>query len=332
MHRGIRSPKAQNCSNSQRPDMNIGFCCPGVSPEPWQEEIQAFMPHARLSVWQPGSPADLDYALVWTPPQAFFDEQPQLRGVFNAAAGVDALLKLRLPPQLNIVRLEDAGMGVQMAEYVCHAVMRHFRRFDLMAEQQRQGLWKPPPAPDRSAYAIGVMGMGVLGRRVAQALRAFDYTVHAWTRTAPTHLPEAVLSHVGPKGLPAFLAQSHSLVCLLPLTPQTQGLLNRTTLSQLPRGAQLINVARGAHLVDHDLLALINEGHLERATLDVFDQEPLAADHPYWAHPRIRVTPHISARTLRSDAVRQIVHKMAQAAGGTPWAQIGGLVDRRRGY
>ena len=332
MRRATRLPKARNCSSWQPPEMHIGFCCPGFAPDPWQAEIAQLMPQARLSVWQPGAPADLDYALVWMPPQAFFDEQPQLRGVFNAAAGVDALLKLRLPPQLKIVRLEDAGMGLQMAEYVCHAVIHHFRRFDLMAQQQRQGLWKQPPAPDRAAYAVGVMGMGVLGRRVVQALRAFDYTVHVWTRTPPAQLPTGVLSHVGAQGLPAFLAHSHSLVCLLPLTPQTQGLLNRATLSQLPRGAQLINVARGAHLVDEDLLALINEGHLEGATLDVFHQEPLPADHPFWAHPRVRITPHTSARTLRSDAARQIVQKMAQAAAGTPWEQIGGLVDRGRGY
>lgn len=312
--------------------MHIGFCCPGFSPEPWQAEIARLLPQARLSVWQPGAPPDLDFALVWMPPQAFFDEQPQLRGVFNAAAGVDALLRLRLPPNLPIVRLEDAGMGVQMAEYVCHAVMRHFRGFALMEAQQRQGLWKQPPAPDRAAYAVGVMGMGVLGRRVVQALRAFDYTVHAWTRTAPVEVPEGVVSHVGPQGLPGFLAHSHSLVCLLPLTPETEGLLNRQTLSALPRGAQVINVARGAHVVDEDLLALIDEGHLEGATLDVFRKEPLPAEHPFWAHPRVYITPHTSARTLRSDAVRQIVQKMALAVGGTPWAQIGGWVDRGRGY
>ena len=312
--------------------MHIGFCCPGVSPEPWQDELARHLPQARLSVWQPGAPADLDFALVWMPPQAFFDEQAQLRGVFNAAAGVDALLRLRLPPDLPIVRLEDAGMGVQMAEYVCHAVMRHFRRFDLMQAQQRQGVWQQPPEPDRASYAVGVMGMGVLGRCVVQALRAFDYTVHAWTRTPPADLPPGVFSHVGPRGLPAFLAQSHSLVCLLPLTPQTDSILNRKTLAQLPRGAHVINVARGAHVVDEDLLALIDEGHLEGATLDVFRQEPLPREHAFWSHPAIRLTPHTSARTLRSQAVGQIVGKIAQAAAGTPWAQINGLVDRARGY
>ena len=312
--------------------LHLTFCCPGFTPEPWEAELRRLLPDARLSVWQPGAPPQADFALVWMPPQQFIDEQPQLKGLFNAAAGVDALMRLRLPPKLPIVRLEDAGMAVQMAEYVCHAVMRHFRGFEALEAQQRQGLWKLPPAPDRSAYAVGLLGLGVLGRRVAQALRAFDYTVHAWTRTPPSDLPAGVHSHVGPQGLHTLLAQSHSLVCLLPLTPETENLLDRRRLGQLPKGAWLVNVARGAHVVDEDLLALLDEGHLDGATLDVFREEPLPAGHPFWHHPRIHITPHTSARTLRGDAVQQIVRKIAQAAAGVPWAQIGGLVDRARGY
>lgn len=314
------------------PDLRLVFCCPGVDPSPWVEALRRTLPQAVLSVWEPGAPAEADFALVWTPPQRFFDEQPQLRGVFNAAAGVDALLRLKLPPGLPIVRLEDAGMGVQMAEYVCHAVMRHFRGFARLETQQRQRVWQQPPAPDRLAYSVGVMGMGVLGRRVVQALCAFDYAVHVWTRTLPRDLPPGVNSHVGWAGLPDFLRQSHSLACLLPLTPETENILDRQRLSLLPRGAQVINVARGAHLVDGDLLALLDEGHLDAAVLDVFRQEPLPGDHPFWTHPRVHLTPHTSARTLRSDAVAQIVSKIAQAASGTPWPQIGGWVDRQRGY
>lgn len=311
---------------------HLMFCCPGVDPSAWVQELQRTLPEMRLSVWSPGTTEQADYALVWLPPQQFFDEQRQLRGVFNAAAGVDALMRLRLPQDLPIVRLEDAGMAVQMAEYVCYAVMRHFRSFSLMEAQQRAHRWQQPPAPDRGAYAVGVMGMGVLGRRVVQALRTFDYTVHAWTRTPPAARPEGVISHVGPEALPAFLSRSHSLVCLLPLTPATENILNRRHLSQLPRGAQVVNVARGAHVVDEDLLGLIDEGHLDGAVLDVFRQEPLPADHPFWGHPRITLTPHTSARTLRSDAVQQIVGKIAAAVASTPWDRIGGLVDRQRGY
>ena len=313
--------------------LRITFCCPGASPDPWIAELARALPQAELEVWSPGAPPRADFALVWSPPQRFIDEQPQLRGLFNTGAGVDALLRLRLPPGLPIVRLEDAGMAVQMAEYVCHALIEDFRQFQGLREQQTQGLWRLPPAPDRSAYPVGVMGLGVLGRRVAQALRAFDFSVHAWTRTPPGDACAADLTlHVGEGGLDGFLAACQAVVCLLPLTPATENILNRRHLSRLRRGAHVVNVARGAHLVDEDLIALLDEGHLGGATLDVFRQEPLPPGHPFWTHPRIRITPHTSARTLRSTAVEQIVGKIAQAAAGVPWPQIGGWVDPARGY
>lgn len=312
--------------------LRITFCCPGADPAPWIAELSRTLPQAVLEVWAPGSPARADYALVWSPPQAFIDEQPQLKGLFNTGAGVDALLRLRLPAELPIVRLEDAGMAAQMAEYVCHALIEDFRGFAGLREQQRQRLWRLPPAPDRQAYPVGLMGLGVLGRPVARALRAFDFPVHAWTRTQPVDPPADVQLHVGAEALDGFLAASQALVCLLPLTPATENILDRRHLSRLRRGAHVVNVARGGHLVEQDLLDLLDEGHLGGATLDVFRQEPLPPDHPFWHHPRIRLTPHTSARTLRGTAVEQIVRKLAQAVAGVPWPQIGGWVDRRRGY
>ena len=310
----------------------ILFCCPGFEPGPWAEALEARLPGARLVNWAPGMAPVEGYALVWMPPQRFIDEQPRLKGLFNAAAGVDALLKLRLPADLPIVRLEDAGMGLQMAEYVCHAVIRHFRQFESMDAQQRQRVWRQPPAPDREAHPVGVMGAGVLGRQVVSALRAFAFPVHTWTRTPPQGLPPGVVAHVGPAGLEPFLRTVRTVACLLPLTPETENLLDRRRLSWLPRGAHVINVARGAHVVDEDLIALLDEGHLAGATLDVFRQEPLPPEHPFWAHPRIHLTPHTSARTLRGSAVEQIVDKMVQALSGVPWEQISGRVDRARGY
>lgn len=310
----------------------IAFCCPGADPAPWAEELARRLPGAILEPWSPGAPATADYALVWSPPQRFIDEQPQLRGLFNTGAGVDALLRLRLPPGLPIVRLEDAGMAVQMAEYVCHAVIEVFRGLPQLRQQQAQALWKLPPAPDRAAYPVGVMGLGVLGSRVAQALRAFEFPVHAWTRTPPVAPGCDVVHHAGWDALPGFLSTCRAVVCLLPLTPETENLLDRRRLLQLPRGAHLINVARGAHVVDEDLLALLDEGHIGAATLDVFRQEPLPVDHPFWRHPRVRLSPHTSARTLRGPSIEQIVGKIAQAAAGVPWPQIGGWVDRSRGY
>ena len=306
--------------------MKLLFCCAGTKPEPWIAGLRAALPAADVAVWEPGAPA-ADYAVVWAPPQAFLDEQPGLRAVFNIGAGVDALLKLRLPPTARVVRLDDAGMSVQMAEYVCHAVIRHFREFDGYEADVRQGRWSYRKPRSRADFAVGVMGLGVLGSRVAQALRVFEFPVNGWSRS-PKAL-DGVRGFSGREGFNDFLAASRVLVNLLPLTPDTQDILNRDTLSRLQPGGYIVNVARGAHLVDEDLLALLDEGHLAGATLDVFRTEPLPAGHPFWAHPKITVTPHTSARTLRDESIAQIAGKIRALEQGEP---IAGIVDPVRGY
>jgi glyoxylate/hydroxypyruvate reductase A len=306
--------------------MKLLFCCAGTKPEPWIAGLRAALPAAEVAVWEPGAPA-ADYAVVWAPPQAFLDEQPGLRAVFNIGAGVDALLKLRLPPTARVVRLDDAGMSVQMAEYVCHAVIRHFREFDGYEADVQQGRWSYRKPRSRADFAVGVMGLGVLGSRVAQALRVFEFPVNGWSRS-PKAL-DGVRGFSGREGFNDFLAASRVLVNLLPLTPDTQDILNRDTLSRLQPGGYIVNVARGAHLVDEDLLALLDEGHLAGATLDVFRTEPLPAGHPFWAHPKITVTPHTSARTLRDESIAQIAGKIRALEQGEP---IAGIVDPVRGY
>ena len=306
--------------------MKLLFCCAGTKPEPWIAGLRAALPAADVAVWEPGAPA-ADYAVVWAPPQAFLDEQPGLRAVFNIGAGVDALLKLRLPPTARVVRLDDAGMSVQMAEYVCHAVIRHYREFDGYEADVRQGRWSYRKPRSRADFAVGVMGLGVLGSRVAQALRVFEFPVNGWSRS-PKAL-DGVRGFSGREGFNDFLAASRVLVNLLPLTPDTQDILSRDTLSRLQPGGYVINVARGAHLVDEDLLALLDEGHLAGATLDVFRTEPLPAGHPFWTHPSIAVTPHTSARTLRDESIAQIAGKIRALEQGEP---IAGIVDPVRGY
>ena len=306
--------------------MKLLFCCAGTKPEPWIAGLRAALPAAEVAVWEPGAPA-ADYAVVWAPPQAFLDEQPGLRAVFNIGAGVDALLKLRLPPTARVVRLDDAGMSVQMAEYVCHAVIRHYREFDGYEADVRQGRWSYRKPRSRADFAVGVMGLGVLGSRVAQALRVFEFPVNGWSRS-PKAL-DGVRGFSGREGFNDFLAASRVLVNLLPLTPDTQDILNRDTLSRLQPGGYVINVARGAHLVDEDLLALLDEGHLAGATLDVFRTEPLPAGHPFWTHPGMTVTPHTSARTLRDESIAQIAGKIRALEQGEP---IAGIVDPVRGY
>jgi len=306
--------------------MRISFCCTDTASEPWLQGLRAALPTAKVLLWEPGAPL-ADYAVVWAPPQQFFDEQPQLKAVFNIGAGVDALLKLRLPPNALVVRLDDAGMSVQMAEYVCHAVIRHFRELDAYEADTRQGNWSFRKPRSRTDFPVGIMGLGVLGERVARSLVGFEFPVMGWSRTPKS--VDGVQCFAGEQGFADFLAASRVLVCLLPLTPETRDIMNLTNMSRLQSGAYIINVARGAHLVEDDLLALLDSGHLAGATLDVFRTEPLPAGHPFWQHPKIVVTPHTSARTLRSESITQIASKITTIQRGEP---VAGVVEPSRGY
>ena len=306
--------------------MRITVCLTDNKPGPWIERLRLELPEATIEAWQPGA-APADYAVAWAPPQQFLDEQGQLKALFNIGAGVDALLQLRLPPGLSVVRLDDAGMSVQMAEFVCHAVIRHFREFDAYERDAAEGRWGFRKPQARADFPVGVMGLGVLGQRVAQALAAFEFPVRGFSRS-PRALP-GVECFAGSEQFDAFLAGTRVLVNLLPLTPATENLLDRRTLGRLLPGGYLVNVARGAHLVDADLLALLDSGQLAGAALDVFRTEPLPAQHPFWQHPKITVTPHTSARTLRAESVAQIARKIRALQRGEP---IAGVVDRRKGY
>jgi len=308
--------------------MKISFCCTDTKAEPWLAGLRAAFPADAVEQWTPGAEA-ADYAVVWAPPQQFLDEQPQLKALFNIGAGVDALLKLRLPPNTAVVRLDDAGMSVQMAEYVSHAVIRHFREFDAYEADVKQGKWSYRRPQLRADFPVGVMGLGVLGERVARALVQFDFPVRGWSRSAK--MVEGVRCFSG-EGFAEFLSGTRILVCLLPLTPETEGIMNRQTLSRLMLGGYVINVARGGHLVEEDLLALVDSGHLAGAMLDVFRTEPLPADHAFWQHPKITVTPHTSARTLRDESIAQIAGKIAALEAGQPISSLAGVVDLNKRY
>ena len=306
--------------------MRIVFCAADTKPEPWLQGLRAALPGADVEVWASGA-APADYAVVWAPPQQLMDEQPGLKGIFNTGAGVDALLKLRLPPKAVLVRIDDGGMAVQMAEYISHAAIRHFRELDTYEAEMRTGKWTFRRPRVHADFPIGVMGLGALGERVARTLARFDFPVLGWSRS-PRQI-EGVRCHSGADGLRDFLVGTRILVCLLPLTPDTRDIMSRETLSQLKPGGYVINVARGAHLVDEDLIALIEEGHLAGAALDVFRTEPLPAGHPFWQQPKITLTPHMSARTLRDESIAQIAGKIAAMQRGEPMA---GVVDFNRGY
>jgi len=256
-----------------------------------------------------------------------------LRAIFNLGAGVDALLALErahpgtLPRHVPLVRLEDSGMAQQMIEYVTHAVLRYLRRFDEYDALQRERRWQVLDAHPRASFVVAVLGLGVLGTQVARALAALGLPVRGYSRS-PKRI-DGIETFAGDEALDACLDGAKVLVNLLPSTPATDGLLCARTFARLAPGAYLINVARGAHLVEADLLDALASGRIAAATLDVFQHEPLPADHPFWQTPRITITPHSSAETLRDEAVEQIAAKIRAFERGEP---VGGIVDYARGY
>jgi len=295
----------------------------------WRERFAKACSSMEFIGWDAGGGAvDADYAVVWRPPAELFLRERRLKAIFNLGAGVDSLLRLpELPKDLPVVRVEDAGMARQMIEYVVHGLIHLTRNFDEYAGLQRAGQWKPLPPVLPRKWPVGVMGQGVIGGQVAQAIASLGYPVAGWSRSRREL--QGVQSYAGAEELPGFLARTRVLVNVLPLTPETENILNRDMLGQLLPGGYLINVARGLHVVDEDLLALIDSGHLQGALLDVFREEPLPAGHPYWRHPKVRVTPHIAAISLEEETVAQILGKLEQLQAGQA---ISGIVARGNGY
>ena len=307
--------------------MRILLQVPGKAMDEWHAELARTLPDAGISRW-PDVSADPDYALVWKPPAELFAAARPAKAIFNLGAGVDALLAVTtLPKDVPLIRLEDAGMAAQMAEYVTLAALRVFREADAYAAQQREVRWKPRRRLAHGKFGIGILGFGVLGRAVAAALLPFGFPLAAWSRARKAM--KDVATFAGPGELADFLARTQFLVCLLPSTPATRGLLDRATLGRLPPGAHLVNVARGDILVDDDLVALLDSGHLGGATLDVFRIEPLPPEHPFWHHPRITLTPHVSGVTSIADSVAQVAAKIVRLERGEA---VSGVVDHGRGY
>jgi glyoxylate/hydroxypyruvate reductase A len=294
----------------------------------WRSALARALPEGEVRSWEPGLAWRADYAALWYPAAEVLAGQTGLKAIFNLGAGVEALLnRVALPPGVPIIRLEDAGMARQMAEYVTWAVLRYFRRLDAYAAQQSRAEWKLLRPLRHAEFPVGVMGMGVLGTHVARALARLGFPVLGWSRGKKQ--VDGVRPFAGPPELDAFLAGSRVLVCMLPLTAATEGILNRRTLFKLPQGSYVINVARGGLVVDEDLLAALDAGHVAGATLDVFHEEPLPAAHPYWRHPKVLITPHASAITLIDESAAQVAAKIRRLERGEP---VTGVVDLARGY
>ena len=294
----------------------------------WQDVMRAAMPQHEVVAWEPGmAPCGARYAIVWSPPEEVFRLETRLEAIFNLGAGVDAILALPGLPDIPVYRLEDAGMAPQMAEYVIHYLAGFSRGFDVYAKQQSSTNWAPLSATRYEDWPVGVMGLGKLGLHVARVIAALGYPVAGWARSSREE--EGLELYHGAGQLDEFLARSRVLVNLLPLTPETTGIIDAKLLAGLKPNAIVINIARGGHVVDDDLLAALDSGQVQAAVLDVFHQEPLPADHPYWAHPKVKITPHVAAVTLEPDAASQISHRIELLERGEP---APGLVHRDSGY
>lgn len=296
--------------------------------EGWIAALQSNMPELDIRVWPDiGDPHEVAFALVWGELAGAFRRLANLEIIFSLGAGVEHLLGRPDLPSVPIVRLVDPALRVGMVEYVLMRVLHYHRRMPEYAAQQRRHQWREMVQTQPHERRVGVMGLGELGGAVAEALIGLGFDVAGWTRTRRA-MPGVACFH-GPNGLHQFLDRSDILVCLLPLTQDTENILNAELFATLPRGACIINVARGGHLVDDDLIAVLDAGQLDGATLDVFRTEPLAPDHAFWSHGKITVTPHISAWSLPESGAKAVCDNIRRHLAGEELLHV---VDRERGY
>jgi glyoxylate/hydroxypyruvate reductase A len=298
-------------------------------PVAWGRALGAALPGVdfRVSPEAAGDPADVVATLVWKPPPGFFAPLRNLRLVINLGAGVDSLVGRDDLPPVPISRLNDPGMVQLMTSYVVFAVTRYARDIHRFERAQRRGEWiylHPRALPE---IRVGILGLGELGGPAAAALAGMGYSVTGWSRS-PKAIPGVACVH-GPAALEEVLRSSKILVVLVPLTPETRGLIGARELALLPEGAKLINACRGPVVEEAALLAALRSGRLAEATLDVFDTEPLPAGHPFWGMENVLVTPHLASITVPESAARDVAESIRRVLRGEPPLHP---VDAARGY
>jgi glyoxylate/hydroxypyruvate reductase A len=301
---------------------------------PWERRFRAAAPGRDVRRWPDrlGDATDIAYAAAWLPPAGAFGAFPNLRAIFSLGAGVDSVLKDAALPQVPVVRVVDPHLMRRMTEYVTLHVLMHHRRQRLYDGQQRARVWHEHAQPPAGEVNVGLMGLGVLGRDAAEVLVRLGFRVAGWSRS-PRQLPGVETYH-GAAGLDAFLARTEILVCLLPHTPATEGILNLALMRKLKRdgalgGACLINAGRGRLQIDADIAAALDEGALAGATLDVFPVEPLPPASPLWTNPKVTITPHNSAASVPEEVVAYIVRQIERFEAGKGLENV---VDRTSGY
>jgi glyoxylate/hydroxypyruvate reductase A len=312
---------------SELPAATLLYKADPVRGAEWARLLAERAPQIEFRLWPDvGDPARVRYLAAWLPPedlQAFSN----LDILFSIGAGIDQFDLAALPPELPLVRMVEPGIAAGMAEYVTLAVLAIHRHWPAYVAQQRRNEWRALRVRPASSCRVGVLGLGVLAQAALAQLVALGFDCAGWSRSV--HDIAGVECHAGPAALPGFLARCDILVCLLPLTPDTRGILDRALFDALPRGAALVHVGRGGHLVQQDLLDALDRGQLAQAVLDVCEPEPPPSGHPFFQHPAIVLTPHIASMTQPETAVEAVLDNLLRHHRGQP---LDGLVDRGRGY
>ncbi|MEJ8758274.1 glyoxylate/hydroxypyruvate reductase A [Pontibacter sp. H259] len=309
--------------------MSIVIITAGKETTGWAKALKAKRPELEVLVHPDVVAKDkVEFALTWGHPLGVFKEYPNIKCIASMGAGVDHILRdPELPASATITKLEDPNLTRDMGLFVVALVLNHMRNLTAHKLSQQQHNWNRKRYLTTEDTTIGIMGMGTLGTHAACLLTNLGFKVNGWARTEKQLADVKV--YKGEEELDSFLAKSDILICLLPLTPQTENILNKHTLNKLPKNAYVINVARGKHLVDEDLITLLDSGHLEGASLDVFREEPLPKDHPFWNHPKINITPHIASITDPASAATQVLDNYDRLQRGEPLKNI---VSLKLGY
>lgn len=293
----------------------------------WAEEFRRLLPDEDIRVWpEIGDPAEIDLVVAWRMPREALTSYTNLRAILSVSAGAEQWLRPGVP-DVPVVRLADPAMSSDMAAFCLHWVIRFHRNFDQVAANQQRREWRQIPYESPSRHHVGILGYGTIGSRIGAAFADLGYAVNAWSRTSRDS--DGVNHFAGNDQLEAFLASSHSVINVLPNTPETTGVLNRSTLSMLPQGAVLINVGRGNAVVEEELLQVLDDGPLEAAVLDVTDPEPPTPESPLFEHPRVHLTSHVAGLTGVTTSAQLIAANITRIRSSeTPFP----LLERDRGY
>lgn len=299
-----------------------------VRGEQWKRLFAEHAPDIEWRAWPDiGDPKDIRYLAAWQAPDDLETLLPNLQVLFALSAGVDQLDLDRLPTTLPVVRLLDPSITRGMCEYAGFAVLSLHRDMLRYRQQQMARCWQAHLLQPAAKRRVGVMGLGTQAQQILATLQTFGFALSGWARSE--HRIAGVDCFAGAEQLPAFLGRCDIVVCVLPLTEETKGILNRQLFQHLPKGAALVNMGRGGHLIEEDLLEALASGQLSAAVLDVLEQEPAAPDHPFWHHPQILLTPHIAAMTQPESAFSVLLENIRRHQRGESML---GQVDRKRSY